>query len=110
MKKNTSTSSTFSSAFSTIDVGMQEKEVGTVLSYGDGILQVAGLENAEIGELIDIGQGQVALTLNLNADKVGMVALGEASHLAAGGQVSRTGQILSLNVSESIIGRVVDPL
>src|SRR5260221_7578480 len=110
MKKNSATSSVFGSAFSNINVDVQEKEIGQVLSYGDGILQVSGLENAEIGELIDIGEGQMALTLNLNADKVGLVALGDAPHLAAGDQVSRTGQILSLNVSEDIIGRVVDPL
>jgi F-type H+-transporting ATPase subunit alpha len=110
MKKTSSSTSQFSSAFSSIEVDIQEKEVGTVLSYGDGILQVDGLENAEIGELIDIGEGQVALTLNLNKDKVGLVALGDAPHLASGDQVSRTGKILSLNVSDDIIGRVVDPL
>jgi F-type H+-transporting ATPase subunit alpha len=113
MKKSPSksaSSTTFSSAFSSISLDVPEKEIGTVLSSGDGVLQVSGLEKAEIGELIDIGQGELALTLNLNQDKVGLVALGRADHLTAGDQVSRTGQILSLNVADSIVGRVVDPL
>ncbi len=97
-------------SLASVSVDVQEKEIGKVLSFGDGILQVSGLENAEIGELIDIGEGELALTLNLNPDKVGLVALGEVSHLEAGSEVSRTGQILSLNVADSIVGRVVDPL
>lgn len=113
VKATPTNSNSLKDLFQSLDslkVNVKEQEIGTVLSFGDGILQVDGLENAEIGELIDIGEGQLALTLNLNRDKVGLVALGDAAHLAAGMQVGRTGQILSLNVSEGIIGRVVDPL
>ncbi len=102
--------STFASLIGDIAFDTTEKEVGTVMSFGDGILQVDGLENAQMGELIDLGENQFGLTLNLEKDKVGIVALGSAAHLEAGSQVSRTGRILSLNVSDEIIGRVVDPL
>jgi F-type H+-transporting ATPase subunit alpha len=108
MKKNTDQSLT--SFIDSISINVPEKEVGTVLSFGDGILQVNGLDNAQVGELIDLGKGELGLTLNLEQERVGIVALGRANHLEAGSQVSRTGQILSLNVSDSIVGRVIDPL
>ncbi len=87
----------------------QERTVGTVLSFGDGIIQAEGLEKAQIGELIDLGQNQLGLTLNLAEDKVGIVALGETTHLEAGSEIYGTGRILSINVADDIIGRVVDP-
>ncbi len=88
----------------------QEKNVGTVLSFGDGIIQANGLDKAQSGELIDLGEDQLGLILNLEKQRVGIVALGRTSHLRAGSQISTTGQILSLNASEDLIGRVVDSL
>jgi F-type H+-transporting ATPase subunit alpha len=88
----------------------EEKNIGTVLSFGDGVIRADGLDKARAGELIDLGENQYGLTLNLEAKSVGIVALGDVSHLHAGSTVSTTGRILSLNVSEDIIGRVVDPL
>ncbi len=92
-----------------LPLSSQERTVGTVLSFGDGIIQADGLEKAQIGELIDLGQNQLGLTLNLAEDKVGIVALGETSHLEAGSEIYGTGRILSINVADDIIGRVVDP-
>jgi F-type H+-transporting ATPase subunit alpha len=86
------------------------EDVGTVISFGDGILQVEGLAQAKAGELIDLGEDQMGLVLNLDADKVGIVALGSTSHLQAGSQVHGTGQILSLGASDEMLGRVFDPL
>lgn len=86
------------------------QSVGTVTSFGDGILRVNGLDDAQAGELIDLGQGQFGLVLNLEPESVGIVALGEASHLEAGSTVRRTGQILSIGVSDEIVGRTVDTL
>jgi len=100
----------FETTLKTVKTEIGEKEVGTVLAFGDGILRVNGLENAQMGELIDLGENELGLTLNLEKDSVGIVALGTAAHLEAGATVSRTGQILSLNVSDAIVGRVVDPL
>ena len=107
--KKTDSSSTLSQLIEKIPVSVEESQVGSVISFGDGIIQVSGLDQARIGELIDLGKGELGLTLNLDQDKVGVVALGDASHLEAGAQVRGTGRILSLNVSEGVIGRVIDP-
>ncbi len=105
--------SSFSSILQDIDdakFAFAEKNVGEVISFGDGIIQANGLDQARAGELIDLGNNQLGLILNLEKNKTGIVALGNADHLHAGSQISATGEILSLNVSEDIIGRVVDPL
>lgn len=84
------------------------QSVGQVISFGDGIARVKGLDDVQAGELVDIGEGQFGLALNLEKATVGVVALGEARHLSAGSTVKRTGQILALGVSDEIIGRTVD--
>ena len=86
-----------------------DRTVGYVASFGDGIIRATGLENVKMGELIDLGNNQVGLTLNLEKNQVGIVALGDATHLEAGAAIYGTGQILSMNVADDIIGRVVDP-
>lgn len=86
------------------------QSVGTVLSFGDGIARVEGLDDVQAGELIDVGEGQFGLALNLEKTSLGMVVLGTASHLKAGSVVRRTGQILSIGVSDQIIGRTIDAL
>ncbi|MCB9802073.1 MAG: F0F1 ATP synthase subunit alpha [Pseudomonadales bacterium] len=86
------------------------ESVGTVMSFGDGVLQVKGLDDVQAGELIDIGTNQYGLALNLKKEGVGIVALGDASGVEAGQTVKRTGQILSVGVADSILGRVVDAL
>jgi F-type H+-transporting ATPase subunit alpha len=93
-----------------LDFAYTSEDVGTVKSFGDGILQVEGLAQAKAGELIDLGEDQMGLVLNLDADKVGIVALGATSHLQAGSQVRGTGKILSLGASNEMLGRVFDPL
>jgi F-type H+-transporting ATPase subunit alpha len=87
-----------------------EREVGTVTSFGDGVIRASGLEKVGAGELVDLGEGEFGLILNLDKESVGIVALGRTEHLRAGSQITGTGRILSLNVSEDVIGRVVDPL
>lgn len=91
-------------------VSIAPQSVGTVLSYGDGVVQVSGLEDTQAGELIDLGQNQFGLALNLEKDSTGIVVLGAADHLKAGSTVKRTGRILSVGVSNEIVGRVVDSL
>ena len=92
------------------DLKVQTQEVGQVISFGDGVLQVSGLEKVESGELIDLGKGQLGLTLNLGVDQVGIVALSEAKHLAPGSIVKRTGKILSIGAGNGLLGRTIDPL
>jgi len=91
-------------------VNVESESIGSVLSFGDGVIQVSGLDDVQAGELVDLGQDQVGLALNLKSDTVGIVALGTANHLEAGSTVRRTGQILSVGVSDEIIGRTVDSL
>lgn len=92
------------------DLTVETTSVGTVESFGDGIAQVNGLDDAQAGELIDVGQGQYGLALNLDAGKIGLVILGRADHLVAGSTVKRTGKILSIEVGDGIMGRTIDAL
>lgn len=92
------------------DLSLTKQSVGTVNSYGDGVVKVSGLDDIQAGEIIDLGNYQFGLALNLEKDETGIVVLGDAYHLKAGGTVKKTGEILSVNVSESILGRTVDVL
>jgi F-type H+/Na+-transporting ATPase subunit alpha len=89
---------------------VEKESVGIVTSFGDGIVTIKGLEDAQAGELIDLGQDRKGLALNLDKDQIGVVALDRIEHLKAGSLVKRTGQILSVPVSDKIVGRVVDAL
>jgi F-type H+-transporting ATPase subunit alpha len=89
---------------------MTPQSVGTVVSYGDGVMQVKGLDDVQASELVDLGEGQLGLALNLLSETTGIVALGTTDHLRAGSQVKRTGRILSLGVADDVLGRVVDAL
>jgi F-type H+/Na+-transporting ATPase subunit alpha len=88
----------------------ETESVGSVEALGDGIITVTGLDDAQAGELIDLGNSQSGLVLNLNKESVGIVAIGSTSHLKAGSTVKRTGQILSVGVSDKIISRTVNAL
>lgn len=109
-KTQTTHSKSLASFISGLDIPVEKQSVGRVVAFGDGIATVEGLEDVQAGELIDLGQGARGLALNLNTHTVGIVTLGEATHLRAGSTVARTGTILSVGVSEEIIGRVVDSL
>src|SRR5579863_2215703 len=85
-------------------------ETGSVISVGDGIARVYGLENVMAGELIQFKGGVSGIALNLEEDQVGAVLLGEYSGIKEGDQVSRTGRIMSIPAGEAMIGRVVDAL
>src|SRR6476646_4315765 len=85
-------------------------ETGTVLSVGDGIARVYGLDVAESGELVEFGNGVRGLVLNLEEDNVGVAIMGEYKHIREGDIVKRTGQIASVPVGKGLLGRVVDAL
>ncbi|HEX7018136.1 MAG TPA: F0F1 ATP synthase subunit alpha [Patescibacteria group bacterium] len=111
MPKHTHSSpKSLASFISDLEISVEQKSVGRVVAFGDGILTVEGLDDVQAGELIDLGRNAFGLALNLNTDTVGIVTLGEASHLRAGSTVSRTGTILSVGISDDIVGRVVDAL
>src|SRR5579884_3155932 len=85
-------------------------ETGSVISVGDGIARVYGLENVMAGELIEFPGGVSGIALNLEETEVGAVLLGEYSNIKEGDEVRRTGRIMSVPVGEAMIGRVVDAL
>jgi F-type H+-transporting ATPase subunit alpha len=85
-------------------------ETGTVLSVGDGIARVYGLERAMAGELVEFPGGMNGLVLNLEEDNVGIAVMGETTHVREGDTVRRTGRILQVAVGEALVGRVVDAL
>ncbi len=85
-------------------------ETGSVISVGDGIARVYGLENVMAGELIQFKGGVSGIALNLEEEDVGAVLLGDYSNIKEGDEVRRTGRIMSIGVGEGMIGRVVDAL
>src|SRR5579862_1495253 len=85
-------------------------ETGSVISVGDGIARIYGLENVMAGELIELKGGVSGIALNLEEDQVGAVLLGDYSNIKEGDEVKRTGRIMSIPVGEGMIGRVVDAL
>jgi F-type H+-transporting ATPase subunit alpha len=85
-------------------------EVGTVLSIGDGIARVHGLENAMSMELLELPNDVTGLALNLESDNVGAVLFGEWDKIEEGDNVKRTGNLLEVPVGEALLGRIVDPL
>src|SRR4051794_5296645 len=89
---------------------VEAQQVGTILEVGDGIARVGGLPNAAVNELLQFEHNVVGLALNLEEDAIGAVILGEISAIEEGQTVRATGQILSVPVGDSLLGRVIDPL
>ncbi|NEN24544.1 F0F1 ATP synthase subunit alpha [Cryomorpha ignava] len=86
------------------------EEVGTVLQVGDGIARIYGLSSVQAGELIEFESGLKGMVLNLEQDNVGAVLLGASTTIKEGDTVKRTGLIMSIEVGEGMLGRVVDTL
>ena len=93
-----------------IGAGLHYEEVGKVLQVSDGVVRIYGLLNAEAGELLEFDNGIMAVVMNLEEDNVGAVLLGPTDKIKEGMAVRRTGRIASINVGESMLGRVVNPL
>jgi len=85
-------------------------ETGTVLTSGDGIARVYGLEGAMSGELVEFAGGIYGLVLNLEQDNVGIAVLGDATSVKEGDVVKRTGRIADVPVGDALAGRVVNSL
>jgi F-type H+-transporting ATPase subunit alpha len=94
-----------------LDTGRAElTEVGTVLSVGDGIARIHGLENCESLEMLEFPHGVTGLALNLESDNVGAVLFGDWEEVVEGDTVKRTGHLLDIPVGDALLGRIVDPL
>src|ERR1041385_3640619 len=85
-------------------------EVGSVISVGDGIARIHGLEKVMAGELIEFPHGVAGIAMNLEEDQVGAVLLGDYTEIKEGEEVRRTGRIMSVPVGDAMVGRVVDAL
>ncbi|HEX8065734.1 MAG TPA: F0F1 ATP synthase subunit alpha, partial [Thermoleophilaceae bacterium] len=92
------------------DGGADLSEVGTVLSIGDGIARVHGLDNCMSLEMLELPHDVTGLALNLESDNVGAVLFGEWDKIEEGDQVKRTDRLLQIPVGEALLGRIVDPL
>ncbi|GAA1842471.1 F0F1 ATP synthase subunit alpha [Microbacterium koreense] len=90
--------------------GAAATEVGTVIDAADGIAHVEGLPGVMANELVVFEDGTQGLALNLDEHEIGVVVLGDFAGIEAGGQVTRTGEVLSVPVGDGYLGRVVDPL
>ncbi len=86
------------------------EEVGTILEVGDGISRIYGLNNAQLGELVEFSTGVRGIVLNLEEDNVGVVLMGPSTGLKEGETVKRTGLIASIKVGEGMLGRVINTL
>ena len=93
-----------------IDNKLRFDEVGTVLEVADGVARIYGLQNAEANELLEFDNGIKAVVMNLEEDNVGVVLLGPTDQIKEGDTVKRTGRIASIQVSEGMLGRVINPL
>ena len=85
-------------------------EVGTVITLGDGIARVHGLDKVMAGELLEFPHDVAGIAMNLEEDQVGVVLLGEYTEISEGDEVKRTGRIMSVPVGEALVGRVVNAL
>ncbi|MDX9931625.1 MAG: F0F1 ATP synthase subunit alpha [Bacteroidales bacterium] len=94
-----------------MNLGTSLEETGTVLEIGDGIARVYGLSNARAGEMVEFKKtGLKGIVLNLEADNVGIVLLGNTKNLNEGDVVKRTGTIASIQVGEGLLGRVINTI
>ena len=93
-----------------LDTDLKYEEVGKVLQVSDGVVRIYGLINAQAGELLEFDNGVMAVVMNLEEDNVGAVLLGPTDLIKEGMTVRRTGRIASINVSDNMVGRVVNPL
>ncbi len=86
------------------------KEIGEVVKVGDGIAKIYGLDNVQMGEMIEFEGGVKGMALNLESDSVGAVIFGDTSKIKEGSDVKRTGKIVEVPVGKGLLGRVVDSL
>jgi len=92
------------------DADAQVSEVGSVLSVGDGIARLHGLDNVQAGEMVEFENGIKGMALNLEADNVGVVIFGSDAAISEGSTARRTGTIVDVPVGKALLGRVVDAL
>ncbi len=93
-----------------VEMSTQTEKVGTVLEVGDGVVRMDGLSDVMASEMLSFEDGSVGVALNLEEDQVGAMVLGDYKGIKEGQEVKSTGKILSIPVTEKMIGRVINPL
>ena len=89
---------------------IEQKDIGTVMTVGDGVAVIHGLDNAMVSELIEFPGNVFGMVMNLDEDSVGITLLGNADEIKEGDEVRRTGKIIEVPVGDELLGRVVNPL
>ncbi|HEX2403141.1 MAG TPA: F0F1 ATP synthase subunit alpha, partial [Acidimicrobiia bacterium] len=89
---------------------VDKETVGYITSIADGVARVEGLPSVMASELLELPGGLIGVTLNIDEEDLGVVVLGEASHIQEGDPVKQTGTVLSVPVGDALLGRVIDPL
>jgi len=89
---------------------VEQTQVGRVIEVGDGIARISGLPDAAVNEMLEFEGGTIGLALNLDEDSIGAVVLGEVTQIEEGQTVRSTGDILSIDVGDALLGRVVNAL
>ena len=92
------------------DSVIEQKDVGTVVTVGDGVSVIHGLENAMLGELVEFPNSVFGMVMNLDEDSIGVTLLGDDKAIREGDEVTRTGRIIEVPVGDQLLGRVVNPL
>src|SRR5438477_5438144 len=87
-----------------------KQNVGIVREIGDGVAKIGGLADAMLNEMLDFGEGEVGLALNLEETEVGAIILGDYTNIAEGDEVRTTGKLLQVPVGKAMLGRVVNAL
>lgn len=103
-------SSVIKSQINNYKTRLEVSEVGTVITVGDGIARVHGLEKAMAGELLEFTGGVYGMVLNLEEDNIGVVLLGSDQHIKEGSDVKSTGRVVEVPVGDALCGRIVNPL
>ena len=89
---------------------LEAETIGQVLEVGDGVAVVSGLSDVMMGEILEFPKGVKGLALNLNKDTVGAILLTETYEIKEGDTVKRSGRLISIGVSDDLLGRVLSPL
>ena len=93
-----------------VETQLKFEEVGVVLTIGDGVARVYGLTNVTENELVEFENGTMGVAMNLEQDNVGVVLFGSSEGIKEGQSVKRTGNVASIQVSEEMLGRVINPI
>ncbi|MFH2118707.1 MAG: F0F1 ATP synthase subunit alpha [Candidatus Paceibacterota bacterium] len=93
-----------------VELVTTSESIGEVIAYADGVVRASGLDDVQAGEIVEISGKKFGLALNLEENSVGIVVMGDPMDIKVGDLVTRTGRILSVGVSDSIVGRVINSL